>query len=57
MKMTEYLLFAILLTPTVVVAMAAVVSLAAPEPEPHYNPPIALVSSNGLYPAEMTTDE
>lgn len=39
MKLSEYLLFAILLTPTVVVAMAAVVSLAAPEPEPRYNPP------------------
>ena len=57
MKITEYLLFAILLTPTVVVAMAAVVSLTAPEPEPRYNPPVALASSAGLYPADMTTDE
>ena len=57
MKLTEYLVFAVLLTPTVVVAAAAVLSLAAPDPAPEYHPPVAMASSNGLYPLGMTTDE
>lgn len=57
MKLSEYLTFAALLTPTVVVALAAVVSLASPEPAPEYHPPVQMASSTGLYPAEMTTDE
>ena len=57
MKATEYLVFAARLTPTLVVALAAVVSLATPEPAPEYHPPITVASSAGLYPAGMTTDE
>ena len=57
MKLTEYLVFAALLTPTFVVAAAAVISLAAPEAAPEYRAPVTLVSSAGLYPANMTTDE
>lgn len=57
MKLTEYLMFAALLIPTLVVVLAAVVSLAAPVPAPEYHPAITLASSAGLYPADMTTDE
>jgi hypothetical protein len=58
MKLTEYLVFAALLTPTLVVVAAAVVSLAGPEAAPEYHAPaIALASSAGLYPAGMSTDE
>lgn len=57
MKLSEYLMFAALLIPTILVVVAAIVSLAAPAPEPQYRAPIAMVSSAGLYPAEMTTDE
>jgi hypothetical protein len=57
MKLTEYLVFAALLTPTLVVAAAAVISLTAPEPAPEYHPPVALASNAGLYPIGMTTDE
>jgi hypothetical protein len=57
MKLTEYLVFAALLTPTLVVAAAAVITLTAPEPAPEYHPPVTLASSTGLYPADMTTDE
>ena len=57
MKLTEYLVFAALLTPTLVVALAAVVSLAGPEVAPEYHPPVTLVSSAGAYPADTTTDE
>ena len=57
MKLTEYLVFAALLTPTLVVAAAAVISLVGPEAAPQYQPPVTLASSAGLYPAEMTTDE
>jgi hypothetical protein len=57
MKLTEYLVFAALLTPTLVVVLAAVVSLVSPEAAPRYQPPVTLVSSAGLYPADMTTDE
>ena len=57
MKLSEYLLFAILLLPTIVVAAAAVLSLAAPDPVPEYRPPVKMAASVGLYPAEMNTDE
>lgn len=39
MKLSDYLLFAALLIPTLVVLAAAVVSLTAPEPAPRYQPP------------------
>jgi len=51
MKLTEYLMFAALLIPTLVVVLAAIVSLAAPAPEPEYRPPAALASGGSLYPA------
>ena len=57
MKLSEYLVFAALLAPTLVVVAAAVFSLTAPEPVPEYHPPVVLVSSAGLYPANLTTDE
>jgi hypothetical protein len=58
MKLTEYLVFAVLLIPTLVVIVAAVVSLAGgAKAAPEYHPPMALASSAGLYPADMTTDE
>ena len=57
MKLTEYLVFAALLTPTLVVATAAVITLTAPEPAPEYHPPVAMTTSNGIYPIGMTTDE
>jgi hypothetical protein len=57
MKLTEYLLFAALLTPTIVVVAAAYISLAAREPAPEYHPPVAMTTSNGIYPIGMTTDE
>ena len=57
MRMTEYLMFAALLIPTILVVVAAIVSLAAPAPEPQYRAPIALASSTGLYPVSMNTDE
>ena len=57
MKLTEYLVFAALLTPTLVVVAAAMISLVGPAPAPEYHPPIALASSVGLYPIGMTTDE
>ncbi len=57
MKATEYLVFAALLTPTLVVVLAAVVSLATPEAAPQYHPPFQVASSVGLYPADMSTDE
>jgi hypothetical protein len=57
MKLTEYLLFAALLTPTIVVVAAAYISLAGREPAPEYHPPVAMTTSNGIYPIGMTTDE
>ena len=52
MKLSESLLLAALLTPTLVVAAAAVLTLVAPAPEPEYLPPVVLTSGNGLYPAD-----
>ena len=57
MKLSEYLVFAALLTPTLVVVAAAVFSLTSADPAPEYRPPIAVASSAGLYPANLTTDE
>ena len=59
MKLSEYLMFAALLIPTILVVVAAIVSLAAPapEPQPQYHAPIAMAASAGLYPVDMTTDE
>jgi hypothetical protein len=57
MKLSEYLLFAAALVPTLLVVAAAVVSLTSPEPVPEYRAPVALASSAGLYPIGMTTDE
>lgn len=57
MKLSEYLLFAALLVPTLVVAAAAVVSLASPDPVPEYHPPFQMASSVGLYPADTATGE
>ena len=54
---TEYLVFAVLLTPTLVVALAAVISLATPEPTSAPQAPIVTAASAGVYPAELTTDE
>ena len=53
MKLSDYLLFTVLLTPTLAVVAAAVVSLAMPDPAPQYHPPMALASSA----AKLTTDE
>jgi hypothetical protein len=57
MKLSEYLLFAALLMPTLVVAAAAVVSLASPDPVPEYHPPFQVASSAGLYPADAASDQ
>jgi hypothetical protein len=45
MKLSEYLVFAALLTPTVVVVAAAVFSLASPDPEPEYRPPLKMATA------------
>ena len=57
MKLSEYLTFAILLIPTVLVAAAAALSFSPPEPAPEYHPHFQMASSTGLYPADLTTDE
>ena len=57
MKLTEYLVFAALLTPTLVVVSAAGVSLTTADPGPEYRPPMQMASSAGLYPADASTDE
>ena len=57
MKLTEYLTFAILLIPTGLVVAAAVISLGTADQIPEYHPPLQVVSSTGLYPVGMTTDE
>jgi hypothetical protein len=53
MKLSDYLMFAALLTPTLVVAAAAVLTLVAPAPEPEYQAPVYIAWSNGLYPADL----
>jgi hypothetical protein len=57
MKLSEYLVFAALLMPTLVVIAAAVLSLATPGPAPEYPTSFVSASSAGLYPAHTTTDE
>lgn len=52
MKLSETLLLTALFTPTILLIAAAVVSLASPEPEPRYQAPAVLASSNGAYPAD-----
>lgn len=56
MKLSEYLLFAALLTPTAVVVAAAVVSLATPVPEPDYHPPVTVAEGAGLYPLDVQAE-
>jgi len=56
MKLSEYLLFLALLTPTFVVVAAAVFSFVGPEPEPVYQPPVTMVSSAGLYPGDRVLE-
>jgi hypothetical protein len=45
MKLTEYLVFAALLTPTFVVVLAAALSLASPDPVPAYHPPVQVTAA------------
>jgi hypothetical protein len=42
MRLSEYLVFAAVLTPTLLVVVAAVLSLAAPDPAPEYRPPLQM---------------
>ncbi len=53
MKITEYLLFLAVMVPTILVLVAAVVSIAYPAPLPSANGPAMTVSSTGLYPANL----
>lgn len=57
MKAPEYLVFAALLTPTLVVTLLAVVSLTTPEGAREYHPAVVMTSSVGLYPADAPTGE
>ena len=45
MKGTEYLVFAALLTPTLLVVLAAVISLTVPAPAPEYSPPVQRIAT------------
>jgi hypothetical protein len=45
MKATEYLVFAALLTPTLLVVLAAVVSLTAPDPVSEHRPPVQRIAT------------
>lgn len=53
MKITEYLLFVAVMVPTILILVAAVVSIAHPAPLPSASGPAATVSSAGLYPADL----
>ena len=53
MKITEYLLFLAVMVPTVLILVAAVVSVAYPAPLPAAQAPATTVSSVGLYPANL----
>ena len=55
MKLSDYLTFAIMLVPTVLIVAAAVISLTSPDPVPEYHPPLQVVSSAGLYPVDEWT--
>jgi hypothetical protein len=57
MKLSEYVVFVALLTPTLVVIVAAVLSFATPQPTPEYPTSIVSASSAGVYPADLKTDE
>jgi hypothetical protein len=52
MKITEYLLFLAVMLPTILVLVAALVSIAHPAPPPATQAPETTVSSAGLYPAD-----
>ena len=45
MKLSEYLVFAALLIPTLIVVLAAVISLVSPDPAPEYRPPLQVLTS------------
>jgi hypothetical protein len=57
MKLSEYLVFAALLTPTLVVVIAAAVSLFGPDAAPEYHAPATLAYSASVYPADAGADE
>jgi hypothetical protein len=52
MKITEYLLLAAVMIPTILLIVAVVVSLVPVAPEPQPAAQSARVSSAGLYPAD-----
>ncbi len=52
MKITEYLLFLAVMVPTILVLVAAVVSIAYPAPLPSGQAVTETFSSAGLYPAD-----
>ena len=53
MKLTEYLLFLAVMVPTILLHLAAIVSIAQPAPRPAAYAPATTVSSAGLYPANL----
>jgi hypothetical protein len=53
MKITEYLLFLAVMVPTILLLLAAIVSLAQPAPRPAAYAQATTVSSSGLYPADL----
>ncbi len=53
MKFTEYLLFLAVMVPTILLIVAAVVSIAHPAPLPPPSAPATTISSAGLYPASL----
>jgi hypothetical protein len=53
MKITEYLLFLAVMVPTILLLLAAIISLAQPAPRPAAYVPATMVSSAGLYPANL----
>jgi hypothetical protein len=56
MKITEYLLFAAVMIPTLLLIVAAVVSLANSDPAPQPRAQAATISSAGLYPADAADE-
>lgn len=53
MKITEYLLFLAVMIPTILLLLAAIVSLAQPAPLPVARASATTISSAGLYPADL----
>ena len=53
MKVTEYLLFLAVMVPTILLLVAALVSIAHPAPLLSAHGPAATVSSAGFYPANL----